>query len=388
MRKFFLGVVIVVLIFLFTELCGWVGLKVMEKRYYCNGGRLEQTILTSKIDKIDYLRGILKGDKNYTTKYTAAYNLNYIPTPDFKTDSRQHNEHGYRGELIQCKKNDAYRILFLGGSTTYGSMVKSPAETYPAQTRLILLDSIENDSWLQQKFRTIEIINAGMESALSCDELNLYLYKFRYYKPDLVVIHSGGNDAQVSWKDNAYVPDYTHCRNPQMFQIKPTPFPKWLMNSYFISFLTISLYYPLDGGSFEITSANVEPIYAQSWYPEEYKLSIEKGNYEFYPFYVNFNILTDLILKDGAKVVVIPFALNLNTPYPLDKTYVQNVRLNNAVMQQVTTEKKMNWVNYQYTMIDSAYWVDDCNLLARGEKLKALIVAKEIFSILKSQAIK
>lgn len=48
----------------------------------------------------------------------------------------------------------------------------------------------------------------------------------------------------------------------------------------------------------------------------------------------------------------------------------------------------MNWVNYQYIMIDSAYWVDDCHLLARGEKLKAQIVAKEIFSILKSQAIK
>ena len=84
------------------------------------------------------------------------------------------------------KDNDVYRIVCIGGSTTYGYGVTHPHSTYPAFLEIELKQKYPN--------KKVEVINAGIEGATSFEELKNYLFKVKYLKPDAIVIKSGGND--------------------------------------------------------------------------------------------------------------------------------------------------------------------------------------------------
>ncbi|MCH8860441.1 MAG: SGNH/GDSL hydrolase family protein [Thaumarchaeota archaeon] len=96
------------------------------------------------------------------------------------------NNDGFRGSEIQKEKpDDTYRIIMVGGSTTFGLKMLSE-HTIPAH--------------LQEKFnqlnleKRVEVINAGIHGYNSNDELNLIKKKIVYYDPDLVIIYDGSND--------------------------------------------------------------------------------------------------------------------------------------------------------------------------------------------------
>ena len=77
------------------------------------------------------------------------------------------NSEGFRGsEFIKNKPDDTYRIITVGGSTTFGSGVTNE-NTWPK----ILEKKLQNIS----KGKNIEVINAGIPAAciLSSKEVNL-----------------------------------------------------------------------------------------------------------------------------------------------------------------------------------------------------------------------
>jgi len=97
------------------------------------------------------------------------------------------NNDGFRGSEIQKEKpDDTYRIIMVGGSTTFGLQVLSDQHTITAH--------------LQEKFdqlnlkKRVEVINAGISGYNSNDELNLVKKKIVEYEPDLVIIYDGSND--------------------------------------------------------------------------------------------------------------------------------------------------------------------------------------------------
>ena len=134
-------------------------------------------------------------EDNNSTLYELDGILKYVPNQNMETISI--NSHGFRGDDFSEKKDlDTYRIFIVGGSTTFGSGATSDDTTIP--------------SLLQKKFEAIhsdqkiEILNAGIGSAYSYSEKYLienYLIKFQ---PDLIIIYSGGNDA-----NNRYGVEYT-----------------------------------------------------------------------------------------------------------------------------------------------------------------------------------
>ncbi len=96
------------------------------------------------------------------------------------------NNDGFRGSEIQKEKpDDTYRIIMVGGSTTFGLKMLSD-HTIPGH--------------LQEKFdqlnlkKRVEVINAGINGYNSNDELNLIKKKIVKYEPDLVIIYDGSND--------------------------------------------------------------------------------------------------------------------------------------------------------------------------------------------------
>jgi uncharacterized protein YjbI with pentapeptide repeats len=109
--------------------------------------------------------------------------------------TRDHNEHpelysmnseGFRGsEFIKNKPDDTYRIITVGGSTTFGSGVTNE-NTWPK----ILEKKLQSIS----EGKNIEVINAGIPAAASFIESKLIKEKLIDFKPDLIIIFDGNND--------------------------------------------------------------------------------------------------------------------------------------------------------------------------------------------------
>ena len=91
----------------------------------------------------------------------------------------------------------------------------------------------------------IEIINAGILYGTSAEMLAHYLYKYRYYKPDAVIMNPGGNDPMVyrnRW--GTYQPDFSNWRK-SITRYPPLRFySRWLMHSRSISVFVILMFFP------------------------------------------------------------------------------------------------------------------------------------------------
>ena len=96
------------------------------------------------------------------------------------------NSEGFRGsEFIKNKPDDTYRIITVGGSTTFGSGVTNE-NTWPKILEKKLQSSSEG--------KNIEVINAGIPAAASFIESKLIKEKLIHFKPDLIIIFDGNND--------------------------------------------------------------------------------------------------------------------------------------------------------------------------------------------------
>ena len=117
------------------------------------------------------------------------------------------NSEGFRGvEFSLTKPSDTYRIVMVGGSTTFGSGVFDN-ETIPFQ--------------LEQKLRNentefnVEVINAGIGGAWSKTESNLIKNKIIDYDPDLLIAYNGANDGL---KEIGEILDYDADANPESWK--------------------------------------------------------------------------------------------------------------------------------------------------------------------------
>jgi len=97
------------------------------------------------------------------------------------------NNYGLRGvDFEREKPSNTYRIFTVGGSTTYGGGVNDH-ETWPF--------------YLQQEFNrlnlltNVEVINAGIMSAETNQELEIIRERLIEFEPDLIVMYDGWNDA-------------------------------------------------------------------------------------------------------------------------------------------------------------------------------------------------
>jgi lysophospholipase L1-like esterase len=99
---------------------------------------------------------------------------------------RSTNADGFRGPaIVRPKPPGAYRIVCLGGSTTYTSYVDD-GETYPELLQARLREA--------RPELGIEVINAGVESYTSAESLNNLAFRCLELEPDAIVVYHGAND--------------------------------------------------------------------------------------------------------------------------------------------------------------------------------------------------
>ena len=94
----------------------------------------------------------------------------------------------YRGVTYELRKTVAFRILCLGGSTTWGHHLERE-QTWPAML----------EGSLRDLGYDVEVINAGRPWYTSAHSVVNYAVHMRYYEPDIVIIMHGVNDLTRSF---------------------------------------------------------------------------------------------------------------------------------------------------------------------------------------------
>ena len=141
------------------------------------------------LNAIEFLinNGIINIEKEFSIELQLEefFEKTVLYTPTDKLNA-EINSQGLRGSEFEIKKpNDTYRIIAVGGSTTFGSGVEEDF-TWPT-----ILQKSLNDL---QPSKRIEVINAGIGAATSLPNSILIKDRLTGFSPDLVIIYEGGND--------------------------------------------------------------------------------------------------------------------------------------------------------------------------------------------------
>lgn len=139
--------------------------------------------------KILYLYSRDEINEKQTLLQGLAY-LNY----GLSTTQDHVNSLGYRGpEIAMPKLDDVYRIVAVGGSTTYGLFLDLWQLAYPRQL----------EEMLQRDFGygRVELINAGVPQYSTWESAVNMLLRIPDLEPDLIIIYHGINDVGVRLTD-------------------------------------------------------------------------------------------------------------------------------------------------------------------------------------------
>ena len=96
------------------------------------------------------------------------------------------NSAGYRGAEVAVPKPDGvFRVVALGGSTTYGIYLTAE-EAYPAQLQAILRN--------EYGYEQVEVVNAGVPGYKTWENFLSFALQILDLEPDLIIIYQGFND--------------------------------------------------------------------------------------------------------------------------------------------------------------------------------------------------
>ena len=135
--------------------------------------------------------------------YAHHYNA-YALKPGYTNGTRERiNSLGFRGEDIALKKPEGvYRIIAVGGSTTFGVYLPWE-ETYPYALQEVLRERFGTDA--------IEVINAGLTGSTAAETYHRLPTQILPTDPDMVVLYHAFNDL-LPRVFNDYEDDYYHFR--------------------------------------------------------------------------------------------------------------------------------------------------------------------------------
>lgn len=326
--------------------------------------------------------GLLIRDKNLIKSQSVQPHpyLSYVNTPKWERDGFiQNNSLGYRGKEIDLEpKPDAFRILVLGESTTLSyPYVKNPDDSWSAK-----LEKLLN----QYGIIKTEVINGGLNYATSAELLSHYIFRDRYLKPKMVILHVGYNDVIPMLFDN-YNPEYTHYRSGwSQGTVKLRPGEKFFLQFKFMQ----TLY------AWWLKDFSLQQVLGQStdWGqipPAKAEFNLKSNQPE--GFTRNIDLLVQNIIADGAIPVIYPINFapkDILTSNPQIAIYIKShfdilkagLDKNISVLKQIALRNKVMYVEIPDNLIPVNNFIDHIHLNEGGEELKAEFISKKIKSVI------
>ena len=303
--------------------------------------------------------------------WTPHHYLSYTPTPNYRKGGTFHNSLGYRNNEFSLEKpSSVYRIVALGGSSTYDIRIEDNEKTFTAQLEKLLKE--------EHGYQNVEVINAGVPGHNSWEILINLEFRVLDLDPDLVIIYEGTNDVHARLVEpSAYRGDNSGRRQPW----RVPPVALW-EQSVLLRILSRMTNFTRQVSVDDFVSS---PAYL-SW-PYEFRLSgddvdpteILKKNP---PIYFRRN-LENMIAIAKERDVKIMFATWAYSPYLNDYAskgyYQQGFQENNRVVKEVATSHHVPLFDYAEVMPqDTRYWADGRHVNEAGALVKATLFAEFI----------
>ena len=155
------------------------------------------------------------GAASRSTRIPSPY-LGWVMRPNVGDSSRGEgmstNSRGFRGgEFEVPKPENEFRIVCIGGSTTFDSEIEDNAKTYPARLQF----------YLEKKGYTVKVINAGVPGWTSYENLINFAFRISDIGPDLIIDYDAWNDLYLRFvRPENYTGD-----NSRLMGGKLTSFP-------------------------------------------------------------------------------------------------------------------------------------------------------------------
>lgn len=295
----------------------------------------------------------------------------YVNNPNYHEDGKKkHNKHGYRNKNFEIKENRGlYRILALGGSTTYGFGNKDTKKTWPAV--------------LEKKMNIFDkkslVINAGLNYATSAEILASYVFRHKYLNPNLIIYHGGGNDISPVFFPN-YSSEYSHFRAHG----KTPAYRRG--DKFLLKFNFFRLIYSL-------RLNNISSVYQPQPYgfdkldAEEVKLRVDnKNNYS--GFTRNIESLIKYSKANGSKIIIVGFLIpseeKIVKSRPglahLSKELILATNNNNEILRDISQKHNILFIDFEEYSFEDSLFIDNCHLNPIGEELKAEIIYQNIIN--------
>ncbi len=312
---------------------------------------------------------LLSNDNLETNRLPHPYLL-YQNNPNYiRNGIKEHNIHGFRNvEWSKKELKEFHKILVIGGSTTYAVGVKRE-ESWPH----LLEQEIK-----KSKPNTI-VMNTGLAFATTAELLSHYIYRNRYFKPDLVIIHTGFNDSLTLLPDN-YNPEYTHFRFPWQ-PLRARTYEKFLLKSGFIK--CIYAWWLRGYGLNNSMTYQVESL-------PTHQANKNAKKHSPIGFERNLKLLIRQIKQDGSKVLLFPVPIARQSVFeslPPDSSYARSIydaitisiKKNYEVMNQVEShvDKKTKILE-----IPDHQFSDHVHLHYGGQRAKVNFILKDVLDLL------
>lgn len=108
------------------------------------------------------------------------------------------NEHGFRGASFPLREAPGeFRIMVVGGSTTFDTQVSADSLSWPARLEYWLRQEVVGDA------SSIRVINAGTPGYRVLDNLVRLETELFAFQPDLLLLYHGHNDISCALADRA-----------------------------------------------------------------------------------------------------------------------------------------------------------------------------------------
>jgi hypothetical protein len=310
--------------------------------------------------------GLERGSWNEAFRYHPHPYLNYVSNADyaFSDGSRPHHAIGIRdpGFDPTARREGVFRIVALGGSTTYGLFVERSDQVWPELVGLGLRETLDHE---------IEVINAAVPNYTTNEIIGMSAFWLPEFRADLVLVHVGLNDAfTVAFADEGG-PDGRNFRHAWTHRELPPTWARVMRASRFVRLLGAKL---LRRGGYlavDMTDATQYPPPPEG--QRRRNIDAATGKY----FRRNLETIAVLIRRSGAEPVFVEMALNPDYESGLDyyrDAISRAVLRNNDILHETGERLAIQVIPTYEQMRDPGEFIDAAHVTRNGMLRKAQLV--------------
>jgi len=295
-----------------------------------------------------------------TFRVQRHHYLNFAPTPGWTKGLTSHNSLGYRSDEFPVKKPEGvFRIVLLGGSSTYTEFVRDNAKAWSAQLQRLLRG--------RYGYRNVQVISGGAPEYNSWESLINLEFRVLDLGPDLIIIYHGTNDVHARL---VCPPAY---RGDNSGRRKPWTFPRVAIwdRSCLLRVLRRRYGYAEQAGIEDCVVADTARC--PQCNPSEL---LDRNR----PIYFRRNLINMIAVSraNGAKVMLATWAYSpLFDDYASTPYYQEGFDENNVVVREAAKSQGAPLFDFAAVMPrDKRYWHDGRHVNEEGALRKAELFAR------------